>query len=58
MANDPGVLSALSFGVAEVVRLQKSPNSHEFGYPEKSDLTGHENDWVRSGFKPHNQLEG
>ena len=30
----PAVLLVLSFGVAEVVRLQKSPNSHEFGYPK------------------------
>ncbi len=27
-------LSALSFMVAEVVRLQKTWNSHEFGYPK------------------------
>jgi hypothetical protein len=28
----PAAMSRLRFGVAEVVRLQKNPNSHEFGY--------------------------
>jgi hypothetical protein len=30
------VASTLDFWVAEVVRLQKAPNSHEFGYPKSS----------------------
>ena len=30
----PSAQSVLSFGVAEVVRLQEFPNSHEFGDPQ------------------------
>ena len=30
----PSALSVLNLGIAEVVRLQKTQNSYEFGYPK------------------------
>ena len=33
-ASWPSALSVLNLGVVEVVRLQKTQNSYEFGYPQ------------------------